>query len=113
MTDKSKALDLTLVVNEGDTSHKIRFGDFTALDARAFRAEMGMPLIDAFLRADADVDILAGLVWLHERRERPNLAFSDVAVRFNYGDLFAGRLNSDEDTDGAAALDAEAKTDPS
>ena len=120
---KTNALDLSLVVYEGETEHLVQFGDFNALDARDFRLEHGMSLLDAFqlaLRGQPDIDILAALAWAHLRREDPGLGFDEVARRFTYETLMdnAQRRAAAQSTNGdapepEAEPEVEEDTDPS
>jgi len=106
-------LDMTLEIADGDTVHVVRFGDFNALDARAFRLELDLSLLDAFslaLGGVRDLDVLAGLIWLQERKDQPELTYQAVAERFTYERFLSGarrrqeqnrtRLDSTEDGDG-------------
>lgn len=82
-----------LEIYDGDQVHKIRFEDFTGLDFRAFRLEMGMSLMDAMtivLSGRNEPDILAALTWLHLRKSNDRLRFEDVAERFTLDHVIDG-----------------------
>lgn len=82
-----------LEIYDGDQVHKIRFEDFTALDFRAFRLEMGMSLMDAMtivLSGRNEPDILAAVTWLHLRKNNDRLRFDDVAERFTLDHVIDG-----------------------
>lgn len=77
----------------------IRFEDFTALDSREFRREMGMSLAQAFT-TDPDLDMVAGLLWLHRRKTEPKLKYEDVAKKLTYLNIEVE--DPDPDADGSA-----------
>lgn len=105
--------ELKLKITMNGQVDEIRFNDFTGLDARAFRQQVGVSLVDAFM-GNPDVDILAGLVWLHRRKTKPRLSYEDVAGEFTYNDLIESRQLAEdtpeaEDGDG----DVDSDDDPS
>jgi len=87
----SPALEITV----NDKQYVIRLQDFSALEAREFRREMGSGLTAAF--ADTpDLDTIAGVLWLHRRKSNPKLKFDDVARELTY-DNFDVTADDDED----------------
>jgi hypothetical protein len=81
--------DIRLKVG-GDTV-EIRFAEFTALEARAFREATGQSIVDVIRTVGSrqlpDIDILAGLVWLVRQRTNSMLEYEDVAGQVTYQDL--------------------------
>lgn len=87
-----------LAVTINGVEHVIRFADFTALESRDFRREMGIGLAAAF--ADTpDLDTIAGIVWLHRRKDNPGLTFEAVAGELTY-DNFDVDIDGGVDDDG-------------
>ena len=87
MNDQVRTVDMTLEIVDGDDVHTVAFGSFTALDARAFRLEIGMSLLQAFrliLYDQEELDIVSGILWLHQRKTNPALPYEEVASRFTY-----------------------------
>lgn len=70
--------------------YQIRMSDLTAADAGLFRKTLGIPLSAAFQEGNADIDVIAGLVWLVRRRANPTLAYASVAETLNYGNIEVG-----------------------
>jgi len=68
--------------------YKVVFGDLTALDTRALRAQVGMTfpqLLDAVLGQDMDTDVVAAVIWLSRYLEgERNLTYDEVAVTVGY-----------------------------
>jgi hypothetical protein len=75
-------------------------GDFTAVDAGDFRRQMGISLGEAFSSGQADIDIVAALVWLVRRRTNRGLAFRAVAETITYDSIEPA-----DDTEPAPAAD--------
>lgn len=95
----SPALEITV----DGKQHVIRFEDFSALEAREFRREMGCGLASAFSDSP-DLDTIAALLWLHRRKTNPKLKYEDVAKELTY-------FNFDiVDDTGAAAEDQDPET---
>lgn len=66
--------------------YDLDLGDITALDAKDFRREVGIPLAAAMSEAEGvDIDVIAGLVWLVRRKTERGLSYTDVAstITFN------------------------------
>lgn len=70
--------------------YTIRMSDLSAADAGLFRKTVGLPLAAAFTEGNADIDVIAGLVWLVRRKTNPTLAYAAVAETLNYGNLEVG-----------------------
>jgi hypothetical protein len=86
-TNGVRPIDMTLQIVDGDDVHIVPFGSFTALDARVFRLELGMSLMEAFRRilyGQEELDIVTGILWLHQRKDNPALPYEEVAGRFTY-----------------------------
>lgn len=81
--------DLAIRLTIAGQAHEFRVGEYTAVEARLFRREMGVSLQKVFRDGDVDLDIIAALWWLQRRRDNPKLTFEDVAERFTYDDLVA------------------------
>lgn len=95
----------TVEITVDGKHYSIQFEDFNALDAKAFRQEVGTGLAAAF--ADSpDLDTMAGLLWIYRRKTNPKLKFEDVARGLTYTSievLDAGETDeseSDSDTPG-------------
>ena len=107
MTDtdaRRRVNDMELELTVGGESQRIRFGDFSAIDARMFREQIGMTLRRAWFAvwtrdADFDVDLIAGLVWLHRQKSDPNLLWEDVAERVTYDDATRPQFPTDTKDD--------------
>lgn len=59
--------------------------DITANDAKDFRRAVGIPLSKALREDSEDIDTIAGLVWLVERRTDASCTYADVAGSINFG----------------------------
>jgi hypothetical protein len=73
----------TIVIKLDGQEHRLAAGDITALDAKAFRAVVGRPLMTAF-DGDVDLDVIAGVVWISRRRTEPGLTYEQVAGGISY-----------------------------
>lgn len=70
-----------LVIEHGEDTHIIHIEDLTAIDARDFRHATGIRLSTVFERSDVyDIDVAAGLIWLHRRKREPGLTYEAVAT---------------------------------
>ena len=98
--------DATITFIAAGTRYAINFEDLTAADSGDFRRAVGMPLSAVFRDGEADLDAIAGLVWLVRRRGQRNLAYASVAESLTYGNV------SLETEDDAAAPDAEDADSP-
>jgi hypothetical protein len=90
--------DLELELSVGGDVETVRFGSFTGVDARLFRQEMGMSLRRAWFAVllrneDWDTDLVAGIVWLHQRKSNPQLLWDQVAERVTYDDMVRPSVN--------------------
>lgn len=68
-------------------SYPLRMDDVSALHSSAFRKATGMSLRSAFvaLQSDADIDIVAGLMWLSRvTNGEPRLTYEEVAGEIGY-----------------------------
>lgn len=81
-----KAPELNFTV--AGARYEIDLGDLTPQDARDFRMAVGMSPMSAL--GDADLDVVAGWVWLVRRRSLPNLTYAEVCGSFTYQDYFDG-----------------------
>lgn len=79
--------DLAVRITIAGKEREFRVGEYTAVEARLFRREMGVSLQKVFRDGDVDLDIIAALWWLQRRRDNPKLTFEDVAGAFTYDDL--------------------------
>jgi|GEM_PF-3863611 hypothetical protein len=80
----------------------VRFQDFTALEARDFRREMGVGLISAFTDSP-DLDTLAGVLWLKRRQTDPKVTFETVAGGLTYLNFDADFASTTADPAGEVA----------
>lgn len=79
--------DASITFIAAGTRYAINFEDLTAADSGDFRRAVGMPLSAVFRDGEADLDAIAGLVWLVRRRGQRNLAFASVAESLTYGNV--------------------------
>lgn len=67
------------------TTYDIDFTDLTAIDAKDFRREVGIPLMSVLSNQEQpDLDVIAGLIWLARRKGEPTLTFTEVATAINW-----------------------------
>ncbi|HET7486835.1 MAG TPA: hypothetical protein VFJ85_02835 [Acidimicrobiales bacterium] len=76
--------DPALVIAVDGQTYTIRLGDLSALDAKDFRAAVGVSLAQVMTNGSTDLDVLAGLVWLARRRRERGLAYKTVAKVLTY-----------------------------
>lgn len=81
MPKASPALQITV---DGET-FVIEMENLTARDAREFRHAVGVSLAQAMYEGSADLDVVAGLIWLVKRKRDPRLRFADVERSITYG----------------------------
>lgn len=68
-------------------SYSLSPGDLNAIEARDYREKVGERLANTLSRGDFDIDVLATLMWLVDRRTDPHLAWEDVASQVTYAKL--------------------------
>lgn len=75
-----------LRVTVDDKQYDIDFSDLTAIDSKAFRHAVGIPLASVLANTqDGDLDVIAGLVWLHRRKNgEPSIAYDTVAASIKF-----------------------------
>ncbi|HEX2027728.1 MAG TPA: hypothetical protein VHF25_06980 [Nitriliruptorales bacterium] len=80
-----EASDLALTVKLVDGEHTVRLGGVTGSDARLFRAQVGVSLLEAITSGSIDLDVVAGVVWLSRRKagER-SLPYQKVADELSW-----------------------------
>ena len=88
--------DMRMVITAGGHRYDVNMGSFTAMDARLFRDEFGVPLTMAFQQPD--LDLVAGVLWLHRRKSNGRLTYADVAATMSY-DEWLDSMSGDEDDD--------------
>lgn len=71
-------------------------GDLTAVESRAFKREMGRGLIATFADGDYELEELATLMWLMDRRDDPSLSWEDVASKITLADIRQVEVEGDE-----------------
>jgi hypothetical protein len=76
--------DAALAITVDGTTHTIRMGNLTAIDAKDFRAAVGVSLTQAMSEGSTDLDVVAGLVWLARRKRERGLPYAKVAAAMNY-----------------------------
>lgn len=74
----------TLAITVDGTTHTVRLAQLTAIDAKEFRAAVGVSLAQAMAEGSTDLDVVAGLVWLARRKRERGLAFAKVAKEITY-----------------------------
>lgn len=75
----------TVRITVGDDVYDIDFSDLTAVDAKDFRREVGIPLAAVLAdKEDADIDVIAGLVWIVRRKAEKGLTFDTVAKSISF-----------------------------
>lgn len=68
-------------------AYTVRLGDLTSMDAANLRREVGMSFMGLMraLQADADIDLIAALVWLRRRMDGEQLlSYQTVAESIGY-----------------------------
>lgn len=85
--------------------YDLELADFTAAEATAFRHALGLSIAQVVNDGSADVDAVAGLVWLVRRRGAKSLPYAAVADSITYGNVAA--LDA-----AAAAAGEESSVDP-
>lgn len=68
-------------------NYTVNYAHLTAVDAGDFRRAVGIPLAAAFKEGVADIDVIAGLVWLVRRAGDRTLTYEKVAATVNYGNV--------------------------
>lgn len=76
--------DSALTITVDDVVYDIRLANLTAIDAKDFRAAVGVSLAQAISDGSLDLDIVAGLIWLVRRQRERGLAYSKVAKEITY-----------------------------
>jgi hypothetical protein len=79
--------------------YEIDFEDFTAADAGDFRRAVGIPLSAIFVAGTADLDGIAGLVWLVRRRGDRKLSYHSVAEALTYGNVDMAGGDAEQDAE--------------
>jgi hypothetical protein len=85
VTKQKQKDEVTISFKVDGRSYTMRMSDFNGIDARDFRRELDMSLLEGF--EHFDLDTAAGLLWLHRRKREPKLTFEQVAGSFNYDSL--------------------------
>ena len=68
-------------------NYSIAPGDLNAIEARDYRREMGESFAHHTQLEDIDIDVIATLVWLVDRRTNPAITWEAVAEAITYDDL--------------------------
>lgn len=76
--------------------YDITAGDLTAVESRLYRQQMGESLSRTMLNGDVDIDVIATLMWLMDRRDDPTLAWEAVAGKVDYANIGEIDLAADE-----------------
>ena len=87
MADQDDAPELHITV--GAHQYVMRAAEFSAVDARDFRAATGIGLGAAM--NSPDLDLIAGFVWLIRRKRERNLRYEQVAREINWDNLDVDR----------------------
>ncbi len=92
--------DTALAITVDGTTHTIRLANLTAIDAKDFRAAVGVSLAQAMSEGSTDLDVVAGLVWLARRKTERGLPYATVAKALTYdSDLSVDQPSEPEATD--------------
>lgn len=67
--------------------YRITPKDLTAVESRLYRQQMGQPFMRTMADGDIDLDVIATLMWLMDRRDDPLLDWEDVAERITYANI--------------------------
>lgn len=73
-----------LVITVDGTQYKVKLSQLTAIDAKDFRAAVGVSLAQAIAGGSGDLDVIAGLVWLARRKIERGLPYAKVAAALTY-----------------------------
>ena len=102
--------DATVIaITVDDTTYKLRHDDVKGSDAMAFRQQMGMSFRKAIelCQEDADIDLIAGLIWLARRQDGDKkITLEEVADGLSYGSNISSSDASDD------AVEVPDDTDP-
>ncbi len=74
----------TVLITLDGAEYRLRFRDITAIDAKDFRAKVGVALTQALAEGSTDLDVVAGLIWLVRRKTERSLPYEAVAQAVNY-----------------------------
>lgn len=99
----------TIVLTVDGTTVRLNILDVTARQGTAFRLATGRSVRSAFaaLEDDADLDTLAGLLWLGRMQAGEKVAFVDVADSVTYRSEFEVDVEAPEvDEDGESDPEA-------
>lgn len=94
----------TLVITVDGKEYKVKLSQLTAIDAKDFRASVGVSLAQAIAGGSGDLDVIAGLVWLARRKIERGLPYAKVAASLTY--------ESDIDLSEPDATEPTAEDDP-
>lgn len=86
-----------LAITVDGTNYTVRIKDLSAIDAKDFRAAVGVSLGEAMTGTSVDLDIIAGLVWLVRRKRERGLPYLKVAKEISYGTEVDVNEPSDDD----------------
>lgn len=79
-----------IVVTIEGKKYDLDLSDVTGIEAKAFRQAVGVQLLEAASSDDIDpLELAAGIKWLIESRENPDLSFREVLGSITYGNLEA------------------------
>ena len=99
---KQKASQTTSPLIEFDyngKSYSISPGGLTAVESRSYRQVMGESLSRTMQSGDVDIDVIATLVWIVDRRDNPALTWEQVAGEMTYEGVMDIDVEEAESTD--------------
>lgn len=73
-----------LVITVDGHTYTYARSDLCGIDAKDFRAAVGLRLVEVLDGGSSDLDALAGLIWLARRRLERNLTYEAVARALTY-----------------------------
>ncbi|MGH9225704.1 MAG: hypothetical protein ACRD2W_18400 [Acidimicrobiales bacterium] len=88
----------SITIRLDGTNFNFSASQVTAIDARDFRAAVGVPIMQVFTQNSVDLDVMAGMIWVVRRRTERGLTYEQVASSITYDSDFAF---ADADGDGS------------
>lgn len=90
-TEKARnaTLDTGIKITYEGKEYVVRMGDLSALHAQALRKELGISFLGLLsaLESDADIDLVAGVIWLAAIVRGDTISYAEVAAGMGYSSL--------------------------
>lgn len=80
-------------------NYSIGPGDLNAVEARDYRKQMGESLARSMQSGDIDIDVIATLMWLTDRRTNPTVTWESVAGAVSYANIADIEVEVEADED--------------